>query len=70
MSQKECRNGPFDLDQIFARIIERFDDAWQRRVEKHGIPVANIDDPARDTPARRPAPVNPPVLLRAMGWIA
>ena len=24
--------------------IERFEDAWKRRVEKHGFPIANIDD--------------------------
>ena len=41
----QLRNGPFDLDLIFAPDgIERFDDAWQRRVEKHGFPIANIDD--------------------------
>jgi len=41
----QLRNGPFDLDLIFAPDgIERFDDAWQRRVEKHGFPVASIDD--------------------------
>jgi hypothetical protein len=38
-------NGPFDLYRIFAPDgIERFDDACKRRVEKHGFPVANIDD--------------------------
>ena len=41
----QLRNGPFDLDLVFAPDgIERFDDAWQRRVEKHGFPIANIDD--------------------------
>lgn len=41
----QLRNGPFDLDLIFAPDgIERFDDAWRRRVEKHGLPIANIDD--------------------------
>ena len=41
----QLRNGPFDLDLIFAPDgIERFDDAWKRRVEKHGFPIANIDD--------------------------
>jgi hypothetical protein len=41
----QLRNGPFDLDLIFAPDgIERFDDAWKRRVEKHGLPIANIDD--------------------------
>ena len=41
----QLRNGPFDLDLIFAPDgIERFDDAWKRRVEKYGFPIANIDD--------------------------
>jgi hypothetical protein len=41
----QLRNGPFDLDLIFAPDgIERFEQAWQRRVEKHGLPIANIDD--------------------------
>jgi hypothetical protein len=41
----QLRNGPFDLDLIFAPDgIERFDDAWKRRVEKHGFPIASIDD--------------------------
>jgi hypothetical protein len=41
----QLRNGPFDLDLIFAPDgIERFDDAWMRRVEKHGLPIASIDD--------------------------
>ena len=41
----QLRNGPFDLDLIFAPDgIERFEDAWNRRVERHGFPVANIDD--------------------------
>jgi len=41
----QLRNGPFDLDLIFAPDgIERFEDAWERRAEKHGLPVADIDD--------------------------
>jgi hypothetical protein len=41
----QLRNGPFDLDLIFAPDgIERFDDAWERRVERYGFPIANIDD--------------------------
>ena len=41
----QLRNGPFDLDLIFAPDgIEHFDDAWKRRLEKHGLPIANIDD--------------------------
>lgn len=41
----QLKNGPFDLDLIFAPDgIERFEDAWTRRVEVEGFPVANIDD--------------------------
>ena len=41
----QLRNGPFDLDLIFAPDgIERFEDAWKRRVERHGLPIANLDD--------------------------
>jgi len=41
----QFRNGPFDLDLIFAPDgIDRFEDAWQRHVEKDGFPVADIDD--------------------------
>lgn len=41
----QLKNGPFDLDLIFAPDgIERFDDAWSRRVEVDGFPVCNIDD--------------------------
>ncbi len=24
--------------------IERFDDAWSRRIERHGFPIASLDD--------------------------
>jgi hypothetical protein len=41
----QLKDGPFDLDLIFAPDgIERFDDAWARHVEKHGMPIANLDD--------------------------
>jgi hypothetical protein len=41
----QLKNGPFDLDLIFAPDgIERFEDAWQRRVEIEGFPVCHIDD--------------------------
>jgi hypothetical protein len=39
----QLKNGPFDLDLVFAGI-ERFDDAWARRVEVEGFPVCHIDD--------------------------
>ena len=41
----QLKNGPFDLDLVFAPDgIERFDDAWNRRVEVEGFPVCHIDD--------------------------
>lgn len=41
----QLKNGPFDLDLIFAPDgIERFTDAWRRRVEVEGFPVCHIDD--------------------------
>jgi hypothetical protein len=41
----QLKNGPFDLDPVFAPDgIERFADAWQRRVEVEGFPVCHIDD--------------------------
>ena len=41
----QLRNGPFDLDLVFAPDgIERFEDAWARRVEVEGFPVCHLDD--------------------------
>jgi hypothetical protein len=41
----QLKNGPFDLDLIFAPDgIERFEDAYERRVEVQGFPVCHIDD--------------------------
>lgn len=41
----QLKNGPFDLDLIFAPDgIERFEDAWKRRVEVEGFFVCSIDD--------------------------
>lgn len=41
----QLRNGPFDIDLVFAPDgIERFDDAWGRRVEVDGFPVCHPDD--------------------------
>jgi hypothetical protein len=46
------REGPFDIDLIFAPDgIERFEDAWQRRVEVEGFPVCSLDDIIRSKPA-------------------
>jgi hypothetical protein len=41
----QLKNGPFDIDLIFAPDgIERFEDAWQRHVEVEGFHVCHIDD--------------------------
>src|SRR5512141_3100812 len=41
----QLRNGPFDLDLVFAPDgIERFADAWARRAEVAGFMVCDIDD--------------------------
>ncbi|HVE66237.1 MAG TPA: hypothetical protein VNC59_06620 [Thermoanaerobaculia bacterium] len=41
----QLRNGPFDVDLVFAPDgIERFADAWRRRVEVEGFPVCHLDD--------------------------
>ena len=41
----QLKDGPFDLDLIFAPDgIERFEDAWNRRVEVEGFAVCHIDD--------------------------
>src|SRR5437867_2938723 len=41
----QSKNGPFDLDLIFAPDgIERFEDAWERHIDVEGFPVCHIDD--------------------------
>ncbi len=41
----QLKNGPFDLDLVFAPDgIDRFADAWRRRVEVEGFPVCHLDD--------------------------
>ena len=41
----QLKNGPFDLNLIFAPDgIERFEDAWRRRVEVEGFMVCHPDD--------------------------
>ena len=41
----QLKNGPFDVDLIYAPDgIERFTDAWARRVEVEGFMVCRIDD--------------------------
>ncbi|HEV2946273.1 MAG TPA: hypothetical protein VGX70_02785 [Gemmataceae bacterium] len=41
----QLKNGPFDVDLIFAPDgIERFEDAWRRHIQVEGFPVCHIDD--------------------------
>jgi hypothetical protein len=41
----QLKNGPFDVDLVFAPDgIERFEDAWRRRVDVEGFPVCHPDD--------------------------
>lgn len=48
----QLKNGPFDLDLVFAPDgIERFEDAWQRRIEVQGFHVCHPDDIIRSKAA-------------------
>jgi len=41
----QLKNGPFDLDLVFAPDgIESFEAAWRNRVETEGFPVGHPDD--------------------------
>ena len=41
----QLKNGPFDLDLVFAPDgIDHFDEAWGRRIEVEGFPVCHLDD--------------------------
>ncbi|HEV3116452.1 MAG TPA: hypothetical protein VGY58_05330 [Gemmataceae bacterium] len=41
----QLKNGPFDLDLVFAPDgIETFQEAWQRHVDTDGFPVCHLDD--------------------------
>jgi hypothetical protein len=41
----QLKSGPFDLDLLYALDgIERFEDAWSRRVEVEGFYVCSLDD--------------------------
>ena len=48
----QLKDGPFDLDLVFAPDgIERFTDAWTRRIDVDGFPVCHIDDIIRSKEA-------------------
>lgn len=69
----QLKNGPFDVDIVYAPDgIERFSDAWKRRVEVEGFPVCHLDDIiASKTAAKRPKDVEVLPRLRAFRdyWI-
>jgi len=68
----QLRNGPFDLDVIFAPDgIERFEDAWKRRVEVHGFPVCHIDDiiASKEAANRQRDRESLPRLLQFREWL-
>jgi hypothetical protein len=68
----QLKNGPFDLDLIFAPDgIERFGDAWERRVEEQGFPVCNIDDIIRSKEATNRAKDREslPRMLKFRDWL-
>ena len=48
----QLKNGPFDLDLVFAPDgIETFEEAWARHVEVEGFPVCHPDDIIRSKEA-------------------
>jgi hypothetical protein len=48
----QLKNGPFDLDLVFAPDgIESFEEAWRRRVDVEGFPVCHPDDIIRSKEA-------------------
>ncbi len=67
----QLRNGPFDVDLVFAPDgIESFGDAWKRRLERYGFPVASIDDIVRSKQAadRQKDRESLPRLLSFQEW--
>jgi hypothetical protein len=41
----EIKDGPFDIDLVFAPDgIETFEEAWDRRIEVEGFEVCSIED--------------------------
>jgi hypothetical protein len=68
----QLRNGPFDLDLVFAPDgIERFEDAWKQHVEPQGFPVAHIDDivASKEAANRRKDRESLPRLLSFRAWL-
>jgi hypothetical protein len=68
----QLKNGPFDLDLVFAPDgIERFEDAWRNRVEVEGFPVCCIDDiiASKEAAKRRKDNESLPRLRMFRDWL-
>jgi hypothetical protein len=68
----QLKNGPFDLDLIFAPDgIETFEDAWKRHVEVEGFPVCDIEDIIRSKQAtnRQKDKESLPRLISFRDWL-
>jgi len=68
----QLKNGPFDLDLIFAPDgIERFEEAWERRVDIEGFPVCHIDDivGSKQTANRQKDKESLPRLVSFREWL-
>lgn len=68
----QLRNGPFDMDLIFAPDgIECFEDAWKRHSDKDGFPVASIDDiiQSKEAANRQRDKESLPRLLQFREWL-
>lgn len=68
----QLKNGPFDLDLVFAPDgIEHFEDAWRRHVEVEGFPVCNIDDivASKQATHRQKDRETLPRLLKFRDWL-
>jgi hypothetical protein len=68
----QLKNGPFDLDLIFAPDgIETFEDAWRHHVDIEGFPVCSIDDiiASKEAAKRRKDKESLPRLLMFRDWL-
>jgi hypothetical protein len=68
----QLKNGPFDLDLIFAPDgIETFEDAWRHHVDVEGFPVCSIDDiiASKEAAKRRKDKESLPRLLLFRDWL-
>jgi hypothetical protein len=69
----QLRDGPFDLDLVFAPDgIEKFEEAWGRHVEIEGFPVCHIDDiiASKKAANRRKDRESLPRLIAFREWLA